>query len=221
MRVVIAGSGRVGRDVALALSRYGDDVSLVDRRAEAFEGLGRSFDGTFHEGLAYDVATLREAGLEDADVFLAVTDSDNANLMAVQVAKAVFGVPKAIARLDDPTRERSYRALGVDFVADTRIVSQILVERIHDPDFAYHLTFTTSEVQIVEMDVGARADGVTVADFEIERALRVAAVQRDQRVFIPEPGDELADGDLVVAAVRRGVSSKVREYLTRPPAEDS
>jgi trk system potassium uptake protein TrkA len=221
MRIVIAGCGRVGRDVALALSQYGDDVSLVDDRPEAFEELGKSFDGTFHEGRAYDVATLREAGLDDADVFLAVTDSDNSNLMAVQVAKAVFGVPKAIARLDDPKRERSYRALGVAFVAGARIVSQVLVEQIRDPDFAYHLAFATNEVQIVEMDVGARAGGITVADFEIERALRIAAIQRDRRVFIPEPGDELVEGDLVVAAVQRGMSSKIREYLTRPPAEES
>jgi trk system potassium uptake protein TrkA len=219
MRVVIAGSGRVGRDVAVGLSEHGDDVSVIDARPEAFEGFGKRFDGAMHVGRAYDVDTLREAGIEDADVFLAVTDSDNANLMAVQVATSVFDVPRAIARLDDPARERSYRALGVTFVTGARLVSEVMIELIHEPEFAYHLTFATSEVQIVEMDLGAEAGGITVAELETERAVRVAAVQRDGSVFIPTEADRLADGDLVVAAVRRGAASRVQRYLTRPVEE--
>ncbi|MDP2622342.1 MAG: TrkA family potassium uptake protein, partial [Actinomycetota bacterium] len=93
MRIVIAGCGRVGRQVALLLSQLGEDVSVVDSRPEAAETLGKSFDGTFHTGLVYDVDVLEEAGIRDADAFLAVTNSDNANLMAVQLAKEVFEVP--------------------------------------------------------------------------------------------------------------------------------
>ncbi|MBM3696463.1 MAG: TrkA family potassium uptake protein, partial [Actinobacteria bacterium] len=92
MRVVIAGSGRVGREVAQVLSALGDDVSLLDESEESFELLGRAFDGTLHVGVTYDVDALRTAGIEEADVFLALTPSDNANLMAVQLAERVFGV---------------------------------------------------------------------------------------------------------------------------------
>lgn len=205
--------------MALALAQYGDDVSLVDERPEAFEELGRSFDGTFHVGRAYDVDTLREAGIEEADAFLAVTDSDNANLMAVQLATSVFSVPQAVARLDDPKREQSYRALGITFVAGTRLVAQVIVELVHEPEFAYHLTFATNEVQIVEMDLGREGDGLTVGEFEIDGSLRVAAVQRRGRVFVPTAEDLLVEGDLVVAAVRRGLSSKVRKYLAGPVVE--
>ena len=98
--------------------------------------LGRVFDGTVHLGSAFDVAVLREAGVQEADAFLAVTDSDNVNLMAVQVAQEVFGVPKAIARLDDPAREQAYRALDVSYVPGPKLVSQVVVERIHEPDFS-------------------------------------------------------------------------------------
>ena len=87
MRVVITGSGRVGREVAQALSAMGDDVSLLDESEEAFELLGRTFNGTLHVGVTYDVDALRAAGIEEADVFLALTPSDNANLMAVQLAE--------------------------------------------------------------------------------------------------------------------------------------
>ena len=106
MRIVIAGSGRVGGDLAHELADHGHDVSVVDHSKTALEELGTTFNGSVHLGLAYVVGVLKEAGIEYADAFVAVTDSDNANLMAVQLAKAVFMVPKTIARLDDPSRER-------------------------------------------------------------------------------------------------------------------
>ncbi len=213
VRVVITGCGRVGREVALALSAAGDDVSVVDDNEEAFELLGKSFDGTFHLGRAYDVDVLREAGAGEADVVLAVTDSDNANLMTVQVAERVFGAPKAIALLADPAREEAYRALDVAFVAGARLVAQVLVERVHEPDFAFHLSFPTGEVQVVEMELGAAAEEITVSRLEIEGLLRVAAVQRDGRVFIPADEEHLRSGDLVVASVRRGVAGRIAKYL--------
>jgi trk system potassium uptake protein TrkA len=213
MRVVIAGSGRVGREVAQALSALGDDVSILDESEEAFEALGRTFDGTFHVGVTYDVDALRAAGIEEADVFLALTPSDNANLMAVQLAERVFEVPRTIARLDDPAREAAYRALAVDFVPTARLTARVLVERVHEPEFAYHLAFPTGNVQVVEMVLGAGAAGRSVADLEIEGELRVAALQREGTVFIPRPEDALRPGDLVVAAARRGVAGRVRRLL--------
>jgi trk system potassium uptake protein TrkA len=199
--------------VALALSAAGDDVSVVDENSEAFELLGKSFDGTFHLGRAYDVDVLREAGAGEADVVLAVTDSDNANLMTAQVSERVFGVPKAIALLADPAREEAYRALDVSFVAGARLVAQVLVERVHEPDFAFHLSFPTGEVQVVEMELGFDIEELTVSRLEIEGQLRVAAVQRVGRVFIPGSEDLLRPGDLVVASVRRGVADRISKYL--------
>jgi trk system potassium uptake protein TrkA len=213
MRVLIAGSGRVGREVAQELSALGDDVSLLDESEEAFEALGRTFNGTLHVGVTYDVDALRAAGIEEADVFLALTPSDNANLMAVQLAERVFGVPRAIARLDDPARESAYRALAVDFVPTARLTARVLVERVHEPEFAYHLAFPTGDVQVVEMVLGAGAAGRTVADLEVEGELRVAALQRSGTVLIPRPGDPLQPGDLVAAAARRGVAGRVRRFL--------
>ena len=213
MRVVIAGDGRVGREVALSLSGLGDDVSLVDESEGSFDQLGRAFDGTFHIGKAYDVDALRAAGIEEADVFLAVTSSDNVNLMAVQVAEQVFGVPKAIARLDDPEREEAYRALDISYVAVARLVALVLRERVHEPDFTYHLTFPAGLVQVVEMNLGPAADGITVSQLEIDGQLRVAAVQRQGDVRIPHSQEELQDGDLVVAAVRSGVAARIHKYL--------
>jgi trk system potassium uptake protein len=213
VRVVIAGCGRVGHQAALILSAAGDDVSVVDRDATAGARLGRSFDGSFHVGLAYDVDALEEAGIREADAFLAVTDSDNANLMAVQLARAVFDVPRAIARLDDPAREDSYRALDVDFVAGAHLAARVMADLVKEPDFAYHTRFPTGDVQIVEILVGARAAGVSVRALEREGGVRVAAVRRGPVTLLGGDDVLVEMGDVVVAAVKRGTEERVRRAL--------
>lgn len=199
--------------MALLLSEAGDDVSVVDERHEAQVSLGSAFNGTFHVGVAYDVDALEAAGAREADAFLAVTNSDNANLMAAQVAKEVFEVPRAIARLDDPTRERSYRALGVDFVAGAHLAAQVIAERIREPEFAYHVSFPSGDVQILEMVIGEKAAGVSVKALERAGGFRVAAVRRGDSVSVATSDLELASGDIVVAAVKQGAEAAIRDFL--------
>ncbi len=213
MRIVIAGSGRVGGELAHALAANGHDVAVVDISKPALDNLGSTFNGSVHLGLAYDVAVLKEAGIEFADAFVAVTDSDNANLMAVQLAKEVFMVPKTIARLDDPDRERAYRQLDVAYVPASTLVSKVVYEQIIEQEFQFHVTFEDGETEIVDMRMGPAAEGLRMTDLEIGERLRVAAIRRKGQTFIPTPDSLLRDGDLVVAAARRGVFSKVRRYL--------
>ncbi|MEE8490097.1 MAG: TrkA family potassium uptake protein [Acidimicrobiia bacterium] len=215
MRIVIAGCGRVGSDLAKRLTRSRHDVSIIDVASEGLTALGTTFNGTTHTGLAYDVDTLKEAGIEDADAFIAVTNSDNANLMAVEVAKEVFDVPRALARLDDPARERAYRALSIDYVAASAIVSKVIYESIVEDEFRYHLTFAGGDVEVVEMVIGNQASRLTVGELEEAGSLRVAAVRRQQETLIPSQDSELEPNDLVVAAVRRGTRSKVKKYLAQ------
>lgn len=213
MRIVIAGSGRVGSDLAHGLADRGHDVSVVDISRTALESLGTTFNGSVHLGLAYDVGVLREAGIEYAEAFVAVTDSDNANLMAVQLAKEVFMVPKTIARLDDPSRERAYRALDVDYIPASKLISKVVYEQLIEQEFRIHVTFEGGEIEIVDILLGPEASELTVGELEVEDRLRVAAVRRADRTFIPDNDFHLQAGDVVVAAARQGVSSKVRRYL--------
>jgi trk system potassium uptake protein TrkA len=215
VRIVIAGCGRVGSDLAKRLARSRHDVSIIDVASEGLAALGTTFNGTTHTGLAYDVDTLKEAGIEDADAFIAVTNSDNANLMAVEVAKEVFDVPRALARLDDPARESAYRALSIDYVAASAIVSKVIYESIVEDEFRYHLTFAGGDVEVVEMVIGNQKSRLTVGELEEAGSLRVAAVRRQQETLIPSQDSELEPNDLVVAAVRKGTRSKVKKYLAQ------
>jgi trk system potassium uptake protein TrkA len=213
MRIVIAGCGRVGSDLALTLSEEGHDVSVIDNQLGVFERLGSTFNGTTHEGLGYDVRVLREAGIELADAFVAATDSDNSNAMAVQVAKRVFGVPKTIARLDDPAREEAYRALDVQFVPGAKLTSKVIHEQLVREEFSFHVTFSGGDVEIVDMVVGAGGASLSVADLEAPDELRVAAVTRGNKTFIPDDDFLLAEGDLVVAAARSGARKRIHKFL--------
>lgn len=212
MRVVIAGCGRVGSDLALSLADGGHDVSVIDNIPDAFRRLGSTFNGTVHEGLAYDIRALRAAGIEFADSFVAVTNSDNSNLMAVQVAKQVFGVPKTVARLDDPRRTDAYRALQVRHVAAAKLTSQAIREQLLDEAFHYHVAYFGDDVQLIEMRLAAEVEGMTVADLEIVGKLRIAAVRRGLESHIAEPGFELEEDDTVVAAALEGIRKKIRRY---------
>src|SRR5665811_2163540 len=124
-----------------------------------------------------------------------------------------FMVPTTIARLDDPFREPAYQELDIDYVPASRLVSRVIYEKVVEKEFDFHLTFETGEVEIVDMRLGKRADGMSVAEFEVSGRLRIAAVRRDENTLIPQDDFLLREGDLLVAAARQGVSHKLRRYL--------
>ncbi len=126
MRVVILGCGRVGASLASLLDKEGHEVTVVDRNSDQFRRLDPEFGGTAVVGTGIDQDVLRRAGIEQADVFVAVTNGDNTNVMAAQIAKHVFGVSRVIARIYDPVREETYQRLGLETYCPTTMgVSKI------------------------------------------------------------------------------------------------
>lgn len=118
MRVVILGCGRVGAHLANSLDREGQVVSIIDQYGASFQRfLSPEFRGSVILGNGLDEDVLRAAGIEQADAFAAVTDDDNTNIMASQVAQMIFGVKKVVCRIYDPNRNEAYRTLGLDTVA--------------------------------------------------------------------------------------------------------
>jgi trk system potassium uptake protein TrkA len=126
VNVVIVGCGRVGSMLARDLDSAGHDVTIVDERVSAFSRLGDGFNGNMVVGTGIDESVLRRAGIEKADCFAAVTNGDNRNIMAAQVAKVVFNVPRVITRIYDPIREQTYREFGLETICSTTIVSSMI-----------------------------------------------------------------------------------------------
>lgn len=136
MRVIVLGCGRVGSTLAAALIREGHRVAVIDRDpgafAKAIQRLGADFTSETIKGVGIDDETLRRAGIEDADVFISVTSGDNTNIVAAQIAKFRYHVPKVLARVYDPIRAETYRELGIDTVCTTLIGAGIFHDLLLD-----------------------------------------------------------------------------------------
>jgi trk system potassium uptake protein TrkA len=132
MRVVILGCGRLGARVAERLDRAGHVVTVISQNADDFSRLPSTFHGNVAVGNGIDVDVLRAGGVERADSFIALTDGDNTNVMASQVAKHVLGVPRVISQIKDPLREATYQALGVQTICPTRVGADRIRDLIDD-----------------------------------------------------------------------------------------
>ena len=125
MYVVIMGCGRVGARLAMQLVNAGHDVLVMDMVPSSFERLGRDFTGATMVGNGIDHDDLVKAGIERADAFAAVTQGDNRNIMAAQIAKHIFNVRRVVTRIYDPIRQDTFKALGLDAVSPTVIGAQV------------------------------------------------------------------------------------------------
>jgi trk system potassium uptake protein TrkA len=122
MKIVIVGCGRVGSTLADNLDADGHDVIIFDIRTSAFDRLPATFKGTAIRGDGTDVEVLRRAGAEQSDIFLALTEGDNRNVMAAQVATESLGVSQVVAKINDPVRAAAYAELGVVTLCRTNLM---------------------------------------------------------------------------------------------------
>ena len=122
MKAVIVGCGRVGAGVADALDRAGWQVLIIDRTAAAFDRLPSSFGGTALRGDGTDEDTLRRAGAEGADLFLALTEGDNRNIMAGQLGIEALGAVRTMAKINDPVHAEAYAHLGIATLCRTNLM---------------------------------------------------------------------------------------------------
>ncbi len=132
MKVIIMGCGRVGARLAVLLTTDGHAVTILDKDANSFRRLPPEFKGKPLVGNGIDEAVLKKAGIEEADAFVSVTQGDNRNVMAAQIAKHIFNVPRVICRLYDPLRQEMYSTLGLDAFTPTTIIADILKEKLED-----------------------------------------------------------------------------------------
>ena len=125
MYVIIMGCGRVGARLAKLLVNAGHEVTIMDLTASAFDRLGSDFTGNTMVGNGIDLEVLVKAGIERADAFAAVTQGDNRNIMAAQIAKYIYNVPRVVTRIYDPIRQDTFKALGLDAISPTIIGAQV------------------------------------------------------------------------------------------------
>jgi len=133
MKIIIMGCGRVGGRLAGLLEEAGHDVAVLDMDSYSFlRWLPADFKGKALVGDGTDEEVLMKAGIEEADAFVSVTQGDNRNVLAAQMAKHIFNVPKVVSRIYDPLREEMYHELGLETISPTKVSAQTLLDLIMD-----------------------------------------------------------------------------------------
>lgn len=128
--VIIIGCGRLGSYLANRLSHDGHSVVVIDLNDSALEALSAEYSGFRMEGDATEIDLLKQAKIDKADFFIATTGDDNVNLMVAQMAKKLFQVPRVIARVFQPKREKIYLDLGIETVCPTSIAADVFLKSI-------------------------------------------------------------------------------------------
>ena len=188
MRVIVVGCGRVGARVAAELDQRGEHVIVIDTNPRAFNRLPQGFKGETVRGNGTDEDVMRSAGAEQADLLMTLTEGDNRNALSAQLGKHTFGVPRVIAKINDPLRGEAYRALGLETICRTIILGDALVTAAVEGAEA---TNGFVEPPTAEPIRGAPVPG-SLADEEAKAALEAGdgAASADATVVQPGEGRE-------------------------------
>ena len=221
MHVVIMGCGRVGSTLAHTLEARGHSVAVIDQNPDAFRRLGPDFGGVTVTGIGFDDHVLRQAGVERADAFAAVSSGDNSNILAARVVRETYGVTNVVARIYDPHRAEIYQRLGITTVATVRWTADQVLRRMLPLGAEDEYRDASGHVSLCEMDVHPAWTGRTIRSVQSTSGARVAFLTRFGDGYIPEPDDMLQENDVVHVIVHTDRINAVQRVLaTRPPAEE-
>jgi trk system potassium uptake protein TrkA len=206
MRIIIVGCGRVGSELANALSAERHDVVVIDRNPLSFGRLSRDFSGRMLTGVGFDREILQKADIEGADALAATTDSDNVNIVVAVTAKETFKVPHVVARIYDPQAAEIYRREGIPTVTPTLMAANTMKTMISHPRLAKLATCGSGEVEFITIQVPKGLVGRTVQDLIIPGESLVSALVRRGQALIPTADTRLeAEDELHVAVAAKAL----------------
>lgn len=196
MHAIIVGCGRVGSTLARELSAEGNDVVVIDRKADAFRRLGEGFAGRTMIGVGFDRDILAGAGITPDSAVMAVTSGDNSNILIARVAREMFGVQRVVARIYDPRRAAIYERLGIATVATVAWTTSRILRLVEPTIGEVEWTDPTSTHVVAERRVDSLLAGTSVSVLE-EAGIRLALLTRNGRAQIPPPSLLLQEADTI------------------------
>ncbi|HZD16594.1 MAG TPA: TrkA family potassium uptake protein [Actinomycetota bacterium] len=214
MRVVIMGCGRVGMLLTQELAKAGHDVSVIDKNPAAFDRLPPGFEAKQIVGLGFDREVLEEAGIEEADAFLAVSSGDNSNIVSARVAREHYHVPHVIARIYDPRRADIYERLNIPTVSSTRWAVKQMILMLSHPREEIKETLAAGDLLRMRIEVPEHLVGEKVATLNVEGQILVAGVDRGGTGFIPVPSSTFQEGDFASVIIQKDSLELLDELMT-------
>jgi trk system potassium uptake protein len=202
MYIVIVGGGRIGRYVARDMVSRGHEVTVIELEAGRVESLVAEAGVLVIEGDAADLRYLEQAHVERADVFVATTHEDDANLVACQLARVEFGPGRIISRVNDPKNVDIFQQLGIEAVSSTRLISELIENEFSVGELIHLSSLRGGRLSLVEVRVpegdsappARRLDEIRLPDDAV-----VVLVLRGEETLIPRGGTHIVAGDEVIA----------------------
>jgi trk system potassium uptake protein len=218
VHVVIMGCGRVGAELTVQLAKAGHTVSIVDKRPEAFDRLPPGFNAKTFVGIGFDREVLEEAGIKDADAFIAVSNGDNSNIVSARIAREHFRVPTVIARIYDPRRAEIYERLDIPTVATVRWAAKQIQYLLFHGKEQMRDTLAGGSLLHLQVEVPDHLVGKKISSVEADGEVEVIGVDRGGSGFIPKADSTFQDGDVAHFIVQKD-AVETFDTLIEPVAE--
>jgi trk system potassium uptake protein TrkA len=216
MKVIIMGNGRVGSELSIELLEGGHAVTVIDKNPEAFYKYPPGEGARTMVGLGFDRDVLEQAGIAEADAFVAVSSGDNSNIVSARVALERYQVPKVVARIYDPRRAEIYERLNIPTVATTKWgVKQIQLMLLHDRS-ELREAIGGGDLLRMRVPVPAHLVGRSPLSLNVDGKLMVVGVSRGGGGFIPTAESTLQEGDYMAVIMAKDGMDLLDEQLAPP-----
>src|SRR6266581_4328511 len=220
MYILVAGGGKVGANFARTLLQDGKrEVTLIEQRRDRFIRLEREFEHQIHLGDATEIYVLERAGIaRPPDVVAALTGDDEDNLIISQLSKEKYGVPKVIARVNDPRNQAHFDLLGISpTICATSGIMALVEHEVPEHELIHLLELRQENLEIVEVQIDKNSPvaGKRVESLELPEGARLISVMRDGRSEIAVGSTSLEAGDQVLAILEPGKEDELRRVLLK------
>ena len=204
MYIIVVGGGRVGYYLTRALLAEGHEVLIIENEPRVCQGITDELGSVCLRGDGCEVTTLIEAGTERSDMLIAVTGDDEDNLVACQVAKQRFKVPRTIARIKNPRHEALFKKLGIDVtVSATNIILENIETEVPTHPLTHLLTLGDRGFEIVDVKIpsGSTTVGKAVKNLSLPQGTVLSLIiRRGVKPFVPDADSIIQAGDQIIAA---------------------
>lgn len=213
MKVIIVGCGKLGSGLALSLIKKGNKVTVIDSNEEAFELLGKNFEGETILGIGFDKDILEQAQIKKADAIVACSKSDEANALIGRISKNIYKVPRVISRLYDPRKAEIYRSLGIQTISTTTWGIARCTEMLSYNQLDSVFTIGNNNMELVRIETPALLVGKTINELTAIGEIQVVAISRDNKTFMPTMGTVLQKHDVVYISVLTSSVKRLKSLL--------
>ncbi len=217
MYIIVVGGGKVGYHLAKALLAEGHEVLVIEKERSRIDYICSDLGSICLLGDGCETIIQTEAGTSRADMLIAVTGDDEDNLVACQLAKYKFKVPRTISRINNPRNEAIFRTLGIDVtVSSTNVIMEHIQQEVPTHTFTHLLSIQEEGVEIVEIKItdDSKSVGKNVKDLKLPSGSVLALViRKEERPQMVTPETQIQSGDQIIALTHTDTEEELKAAL--------